>query len=391
MDYDTLTDQVNNTLTTTGETWEPIVGGLDKVSSSAMGFAWGMGKGHVWICQLPCQGNWKQVDLPDSPSIRDVITDDIHVYVLTQHQLSTKSANNVDDWVSINLPDDITKIIGTASYIWGQAGDKKYRLAKPGVTADWRLVEDPTDVKITSASSGHLYGVSSDGKAMVTDESMQSAWSVVPEVGGKYSAIFGDVDQTAIFGIDATNSLQRCMNGKCSGIDTQGYTPQNITIEPDSKKLWMTTTTSGKSGNIFNQAVTTNYADLLKTIQPIDAKRDQAVKEAVSQHSQSTNTETMSKQFDAIKKFLSKVFHLKSLSSHEEDGKILEDNLNSTGTETSILNKVLPFIQQFLIVLALIVMVYAMGDYLGEATHLVALSVLLGGICYISGIYISIK
>lgn len=381
MEYDSLTDQVNTAVSgiSKGTDWNTVPGGLDKVSASAKGFAWGLGSGSIWVCQLPCQGNWKKVESPLTSSLRDIVTDDSHVYVLFQDRLAMKSSDNTDEWITVNLPDSIEKIITTASYIWGQAGEKKYKLPKPGMTGNWISVEDKLNVKITSASSGHLYGVDATGKAMVTDEAMQTAWSVIPEFGGKYTAIYGDADQTALFGIDSENSLKRCLNGKCSGVDTKGYTPQNITIEPGSKQMWMTTTTSGKSGNIFNQSLSNDYTDILRTVQPIDAKRDVDVMKAETEYDQSTYAGIMAKQFGILKNMLSKLFEIKPAASHIEDQKVLTKDIKSTKDELNSLNNVIPLIQNILIVLALTTCVYVGSDFLGSATHLVALAVLVGG------------
>jgi len=382
MDYDSLTDQINNTLSSgisKGTSWEAVPGGLDKVSASAMGFAWGMGGGRVWVCQLPCTGNWKQVDVSVTSALRDIVTDDTHVYVLFQDNLAMKLANNTDEWVVVQVPDDISKIISTSSYIWGQGGTQKYKLPKPGMTGNWIPVKDELNIKVTSASSGHLYGVDSNGEAMITDEAMQTAWSTIPEFGGKYTAIYGEADQTALFGVDSDNSLKRCMNGKCQGVDTQGYTPQNITIEPSTKQMWMTTTTSGKSGNIFNQPLTFDYTDIIKSVQPIDAKRDQAVDQVKSQYEQATYSGMMTKQFAMLKKMVASLFNIKPASSHEEDQKVLQGDIDNTAYELNVLHDVLPFIQKLLIVLALTVVVYAASDYLGSATHVIALAVLVAG------------
>jgi len=380
MDYDSLTDQVNNIVSTSisATDWNAVPGGMDKVSSSAKGYAWGIGSGHIWLCQLPCTGNWKKIDSPVDSSIRDIVTDDTQVYVLFQNVLAMKSSDNVDQWITVDLPDSIEKIISTASYIWGQAGNKKYKLPKPGMTGNWIVVEDKLDVKITSASSGHLYGVK-DGQAMVTDESLQSAWSVIPEFGGKYTAIIGDADKDALYGIDADNSLKRCLNGTCRTIDTKGYTPQNITIEPTSKQMWMTTMTSGKSGNVFTQPVTSDYSDILKTVQPIDVKRDLVVKEAEVQHEQSTNSGIMSKQFKILQEMLKSLFNIKPSSSHEADQKVLQGDIKNTETEISILRNNLPVIQNFLIVLGMTICVYFLSDFLGSFTHMLALAVLVSG------------
>uniref|UniRef100_A0A6C0B268 Uncharacterized protein n=1 Tax=viral metagenome TaxID=1070528 RepID=A0A6C0B268_9ZZZZ len=379
MEYDTLTDQINTAVSSKEISWESVPGGLDKVSASAMGFLWGMGGGRVWVCQLPCAGNWKQVDMPVSSSLRDIVTDDTHIYVLFQDKLAMKLANNTDEWVVVQVPDDISKIISTSSYIWGQAGTQKYKLPKPGMTGNWIPVKDDMNIKVTSASSGHLYGVDSKGQAMITDEAMQTSWATIPEFGGKYAAIYGEADQTALFGIDSENSLKRCLNGKCQGVDTQGYTPQNITIEPSTKQMWMTTTTSGKSGNIFNQPLVSDYTDILKTVQPIDKKRDEVVDSAKVQYDQATYSGMMSKQFALLKKMVATLFNIKPASSHEEDSKVLQGDIDNATYELNILRDILPFIQKLLIVLALTIVVYAASDYLGSATHVIALAVLIAG------------
>jgi hypothetical protein len=385
MEYDTLTDQINNAVLSSISAvtdWNAVPGGLDKVSSSALGFAWGMGNGRVWVCQLPCEGNWKQVEVPVTSSLRDIVTDDSQVYVLFQNQLAMKSADNVSEWITVDLPDGITKIISTASYIWGQAEDQKYKLPKPGVTGNWIPVKDDLNVKVTSASSGHLYGVDKDGKAMVTDESMQTSWSVIPEFGGKYTAIFGDADNTAIYGIDATNSLKRCLNGKCTTVDTKGYTPQNITIDPSSKQMWMTTTGSGKSGNIFKQTITTDYSDLLKTINPLDVQRAEAVKEVENNYKQATYSEIMGKQFAILKNMLASIFQFNPAASNEETQKIVQNSIDNTDYELNTIKNILPFVQKFLIVLTVTILVYALSDYLGSATHFVALAFLVAGFVF---------
>jgi hypothetical protein len=293
-----------------------------------------------------------------------------------------KSSDNTDEWITVNLPDSIEKIISTASYIWGQAGQKKYKLPKPGMTGNWIPVDDKLNIKITSASAGHLYGVDAAGQAMVTDEALQSAWSTIPEFGGKYTAIIGDADQTALFGIDDTNSLKRCLNGKCNGVDTQGYTPRNITIEPNSKQMWMTTTAPGKSGNIFKQALSNDYTDILRTVQPLDVKRDETVKKAETQFEQSTYSGIMAKQFAILKKMVDQLFNIKPAASHEKDQKRIQKKIDNTEYQLRVLKDAIPLIQKMLVVFAMTVCVYAASDYLGSATHLIALAVLVGGIVF---------
>lgn len=382
MDYGSLTDQINQTVSSgvsAGTEWNNVPGGLDKVSASAKGYAWGFGSGKVWICQLPCTGTWKEVPTPEAP--RDVIADDNQVYVLLQNKMAMKSADNTDEWIAVNLPDGISKLISTASYIWGQAGDQKYKLPKPGMTGNWIPVKDDLNVVVTSASSKHLYGVK-DGQAMVTDEAMQTSWSVIPEFGGKYSAIYGEADETAIYGIDAQNSLQRCMNGKCTTVNTQGYTPQNITIEPKSKQVWMTSTTPGKSGNIFNQNVVTDYSEVLQKVDPIDKKRDIAVTKVEEEYKQGTFSEVMTRQFGYIRKMLEELFQIKPASAHQADEKVLQRKIKGVNAELKTFSETLLLVQCLVVVMAMVAILYAAMGSFGILTDILALGLLAGGVYF---------
>lgn len=373
MEYDTLTDQINN-LVSSGLTtdWNAVTGGMDKVVGSSKGFAWGISSGSLWMCRLPCTGNWTKVDTPGTA--KDVVADE-NVYVLLDNKLAVKSSDNVDQWVTIDLPDKMEKIINTSSYIWGQAGAQKYKLPKPGMSGNWIAVKDELDVKITSASATHLYGVK-DGQAMVTDETMQTKWSVIPEFGKKYTAIIGDADETAIYGISDDQGLERCMHGVCKPMDTKGYTPQSITIEPSSKQMWMTTTRKGDSGNIFTQPMMNDYSQIIKDVHPIDEKRDQVVQEAQIKFKEDTGAGVMAKQFKLITDMLQNFFNIKP---QNEDTKNLEDGIKDTQYHLFFMKNILPYIQKMLGVLAVVVVVYLASDYLGFMTHIIALGLLVGG------------
>ena len=57
----------------------------------------------------------------------------------------------------------------------------------------------------------------------------------------------------------------------------------------------------------------------------------------------------------------------------------IKGDIDNATYELNILRDILPFIQKLLIVLALTVVVYAASDYLGSATHVIALAVLIAG------------
>ena len=74
--FDTNTRGIDTTLTTqlsSVQQWANIPGSLVKASSSAAGYLWGFNSVNlVYVCQLPCTGNWSQVDVtqlaPPQPS-----------------------------------------------------------------------------------------------------------------------------------------------------------------------------------------------------------------------------------------------------------------------------------------------------------------------------------
>lgn len=368
---DTLTDTLNNLISeTTQSDWTNVSGGLDKVSASSMGFAWGIGKGSVWTCQLPCSGEWKVISSPETPI--DIATDESHVYVLGSTTLSMKMASNVDEWITVKVS-DIQKIFSTASYIWGQ-GSKKYKLAKPGTTGNWITVPDSKNVNITSTSSGAIYGVDPTGQAVKSDENLQSGWTNLSDFKGKYVSIIGDADQQDVYGLDVSNSLKKCMAGKCDPVTTLGYTPQNITIEPISRQLWMTTVETGNAGNIFSKSAS-DYSSILQTIQPFDKQRDAIAQQAEQAYKTSTSETVLQKQFENVKNTLPKV--TKPVSSD------LSSNLKDTQSQISQLKQSLGIVKDVSFLFLVLLVIYLFLGPLGNITHFIALCVLGAGIYFL--------
>jgi len=382
---DLITDELNKLISTeiTPDQWNAVPGGLDKVSASSLGFAWGIGSGQVWICQLPCEGNWKPATIPESTSILDIATDESKVYVLYETangvMFASKAANNSDDWITVTGKPGMTKIISTGSYIWGQTGSQKWRIHKPVTMSNWVQVTTPKSVTITSASSSNLYGVDDQGNAVKTDEAMQSDWSIIPQFGGKYTNVLGDSDQTALYGLEQSNEIQRCLNGTCSELSTQGYMPQALTLEPVSNQLWMTTTTPGDSGNIFSKQGTTDYSNVFKMTQPYEKERDKIVQNVEAEYSETTAATAMSKQLELIKKFFEELFG--SVPKNVNDD--TKTKITDVVSETEKLINSSSLIKKILLLLAATSAVYLIGSILGSLTHMIALAVFAGGLLYL--------
>ena len=390
---DSLTDQLNalvNTELTAKTSWNSVSGGLDKVSASSMGFAWGSGGGKLWICQLPCSGDWKQVNVPGLSSITDITTDDTNVYVLFQTvqprlKLGIKLASNVDEWIIVDVPTGITKIVSTSSYVWGQSGIQKWKLPKPGTTGNWIAVSDPQNIHITSASSRTLYGIDASGIALKTDESLQSGWTAVPEfIGDRITSLIGDADQTAVYGIDTTNKVKRCGSGKCDPVDTQGYIPQNLTVEPITKQLWMTSTTPSDSGNIFNKFDSNDYSSILQSVHPLEQQRDDIVISAESEYKQNTAATMLFRQLQTIKSILSRTFGISPVAKKLYDNATTQSGnvANDIVQQIQQLEQSTPILKNILMVLLAAICVYLFGSVLGWISHVLALVVLVGGTIY---------
>jgi hypothetical protein len=243
------------------------------------------------------------------------------------------------------------------------------------MAGNWIPVDDPLNIKIISASSTSLYGTDGLGTAMKTDESLQSGWAAIPELAGsKYSIILGDADQTALYGLDTSNQLKRCANGTCVPITTQGYTPQNLSIEPISKQLWMTTTTKGDEGNIFTRSDTTDYSSLLQSTQPLDKQRDVAIQNSEQDFVEGTHAGIMTKQLNALKSMLPKIPNISS--------KKVTSDLTYTNQEIEQMKHALTVIRDILILIFGLFLVYLTGDIFGSFTHVIALFWLIGGAVY---------
>jgi len=382
MDYSALTDQINTLITAeTTKDWVNIPGGLDKVSESSMGAVWGIKSGQLYACLTPCKGQWTLQEFPEaSPNLKilDFTTDDSLVYVLWNNPdsqaigLMTKNGNNSGEWSRGTLSPKLTNLFNTSSYIWGQSGKQKYKLAKPGTTSNWIQSQDTSDVTITSASSTSLYGVDSKGVAYKTDEALQSTWTPIPQFKGVFTGILGQQDQTGIYGI-SNNQLQKCVGDSCETIPLQSPIQ---TLSPNPNNLWMTSTTQGNLGNIYMQD--TQPPNLIEDTESLNEQRDKLVEDTQTNYQTSTYYNIMSKQLSDIQTMLNGL-----IANKKVDTKPLEQSLKGAQGTTQQLESALPRLLQILIIIVLIILVYLCSGMLGFTTHYIAFAVFIGGIYFV--------
>jgi len=383
MDYSSLTDILNSRILGDQKNWVNIVGGLEKVMESSMGAVWGIKSGQLYSCLSPCNGQWILQEFPEASSdfkVLDFTTDDTNVYILwnTVDKLGnnntgfmSKNGNNSGEWSRANLSPDLKQIFNTSSYIWGQNGAQKYKLAKPGTTGNWIQVTDASGNKITSASLNNLYGIDSAGKAYKTDESLNSAWSLIPQFKGVYTGILSNQDKE-IYGIDISNKLEKCIDNNCSTLETPPV--QTLNINPNS--LWMTSQTQGSLGNIYFKDQ--KQSNILDDVKPIDKERDSLVEKAEKDYQTSTYSSIMSKQLGIIQKMF-----VELLDEKKVDTTPLEKDVNEKTQRSQLIERALPILIQILILLCIVISVYLCYGILGFTTHYIAFIIFGGGIYYI--------
>lgn len=390
--YDQTTQDINNTLSTQLSsvlTWANVPGELQKVSSSAYGFAWGFSGSSVYTCQLPCSGNWQPVDLSKFSIgvVLDIATDDTNVYILSNSELLTNTADGRGVWNSVPVPFPASQIFSTHSYIWAQdSQNNKQKCPKPCTTSNW-ISEPENKVTITSSSATSLYGKDSSGAGMKTDEVLQSGWSpIVGLLGTKVNSVIGQLDKSSVYAVDPTSKVLKC-EGDCSvknvsPVDTQGYTPLNLTADPTSKLLWMTAQTKGDLGNIFSRPDKPDYSTIMNTITPLDKQRDTVVGEVVKDYTQQTGVMTVNKQVSDIESFFKKIFgdQHKTVTSTKNASGHLQQLISDQQVTLDQINSVQPIISGFVYTLIAVVVIYLVGSILGSFIHWIAFLVLLGGI-----------
>jgi hypothetical protein len=399
--FDKTTDDINNTLTTqlsSVQTWTSVSGNLVKASSSAAGFVWGFNTlNQVYICPLPCSGNWSEVDMSKQyiSTVLDIVTDDSNAYILATNTsgktvMLINSATNTGVWNTIPVPFDATNIFSTHSYIWAQDKiNSKQRCPKPCTMSNWSASSE-NKVTITSGSSSSLYGKDPSGAAMKTDETLQSGWTPIAGMASmKVNSIIGDIDQSALYAVDNTYKLNRC-EGDCKDtvvpVETGGYTPLNVTADQDSKQLWMTSTTNGEMGNIFSRLDRPDYSSIINIVSPLDRQRDSIVQGVEEEYKKQTDVMGINKQLKDLQDVFYKIFGTikgQPVESEKEIKKIQSD-ISSTQTTLNTSAVLNIYFQKIIITLVAVCLVYLLGSYiLGTMIYYLVLIILGLGIYWL--------
>jgi len=389
-EYEDSTNAINSIVSTQLSSvlnWINVPGAMTKVSSSAGGFAWGFNaSNNVYICRLPCSGSWTQVDITkeNAGTIQDITTDLTNVYILGSNVLLTAPATNEGVWNTIPVPFSATKIFSTHTNIWAQDGlNNKQKCPKPCMSSNW-IASTEKAVTITSSSDSALYGKSADGSAVKTDENIQSGWTPIDGLA-KVSTLIGDADKEALYGVDTSSNTFK-FDGTQHPVTTQGYAPLNLTIEPTSKQMWMTATTSGDKGNIFTRLENPDYGTITNAIAPIDKSRDQVVSQITRDYNNQTEVMTVNKQITDVVNYFKKMFKLDKDTGKKglDQSSNVQEKIRDTQSQLDQITSIQPLLQQLIIVMFVALLAYVMlSSIFGAITNLLVLGVIGAGMFYI--------
>jgi len=400
-EYETSTNAIDNIVSTQLSSvlnWTGLPGSLVKASSSASGFVWGYNSGgSVYTCQLPCSGNWLEVNFSQYQvsNVLDLTTDQSNLYLLYTNAAGSISllvtpATNQETRTIIPVPFSATTIFSTHTYIWAQDGsNNKQRCVKPCNMPNWQVSTDTT-ITITSSDDTTLYGKDASGQAMQTDETLQSPWQSIGDVHG---TIYGRGSDGTLYGIDSSqNAFQ--YNGTLSALYTGGLPPANISVDSQSSQVWMTTSTPGDLGNIFTRLQKPDYTTIMNTVSPIDRTRDRIADIVESKFQRQTDVMIVNKQSNDIISFFKKIFNLDKDTARKANNQAghLSETIRESQKQLDQISNIEPIILGVIGLLTIVILIYTFGSPLiGSYVHSVALVALGVGIAFLVNFSTSIK
>jgi hypothetical protein len=390
-EYETATNTIDSIVTTQLSSvfdWRNISGNLVKVSASS-GFAWGYNSGNtVYICELPCSGNWKEVDLSQQhiSNILDIVTDDSNVYILfmngTETYLLVTSGTNQGTRTVIPLNFPAKHIFSTHTYIWAQdSSNNKQKCSKPCTMSNWQESSE-TQITITSSDNYTLYGTDQSGQAMQTDETLNSPWKPIGKIQG---IINGKGLDGTLYGID---SNEHAFKYKDTSIPlyTKNLDPTSIVVDQTTNQLWMTTATPGEQGNIFTRLQTPEYSSILNSIAPLDKTRSNIVENIETGFKKQTDTMILNKQVQDVVNYFKNIFHIDGTTAKKamDQSSKLNENIRQTQTKLDEIQSMQPFLFGVIITLLVVILIYMLlSSILGMYIHIIVIVSVLFGI-YIS-------
>jgi hypothetical protein len=124
---------------------------------------------------------------------------------------------------------------------------------------------------------------------------------------------------------------------------------------------------------------------MFSKIGPLDQQRDLTVKNITHEFDNQTTSLTVNKQIKDVVGFFNKAFGINKSAISQNKNQITQLQSSITDSQSIIdqLGLTGPVIQQLLILIASVAVIYYFGSFLGSLVHFAALIVLVGGMYYI--------
>jgi hypothetical protein len=160
-----------------------------------------------------------------------------------------------------------------------------------------------------------------------------------------------------------------------------------MTADPSTKQLWMTSSTAGAKGNIFNRVGNPDYSSILNTVTPLDQNRDKVVGDVKDEYNKQTQVMTVNKQINQFHDLFTRIFGDATKATQETNTQISKVETDVVGKQIQLktITNIEPVIQKFVVTLATAALVYAIFSFLGWIVHAIVLVI----ICI--GIYLSLN
>ena len=169
--------------------------------TASVNYIWGVNNNdHIFICDNPCNGNWRQI----AGGLKQVDADDMEVWGVTgSGSIYKRPVDGSGAWVHVSGQLNYVSASGNG-WIWGvTTASRIYKCKKP-CNGAWILV--PGGLKQIDGGEKYVYGVTSSDDIYVRNVDGSGSWRQIP---GKLSCISAS-GSDEVFGVNSAGVIYRC-------------------------------------------------------------------------------------------------------------------------------------------------------------------------------------
>ena len=169
--------------------------------TASVNYIWGVNNnGHIFICNNPCNGNWRQID----GLLNQIDASDMEVWGATGGgNIYKRPVDGSGDWVHVSGQLKHVSASGNG-WIWGVGtADRIFKCKKP-CNGAWIRVDG--GLKQIDGGEKYVYGVTSSGSVYARKVDGSGSWRLIPGNLSHISASGSD----EVFGVNSAGVVFRC-------------------------------------------------------------------------------------------------------------------------------------------------------------------------------------